>query len=229
MLNNGRELSAREKRAVEARTGSNARVSQRAGSLTPTPEVGATAAPKSGRPDLERNVLVATDNQPKPLQKRHNETRKKDDGVEKGRKCSREGAEGNVTVGDDTVISRRSKSPRRDGVQRAVEKAKRDMAIKYEDMIGQASRKIKLINGTLRVPDLDAELVALKKQEAGLLSATDEFAFHMGKLEDILKDPSAGGTESRVVGVEANAVPALSSSGPSGNEDSSSSTTKGPL
>ncbi|KFK22522.1 hypothetical protein AALP_AAs53679U000200 [Arabis alpina] len=137
------------------------------------------------------------------------------------------------------------------GVQQAVEKAKRDMAIKYEDRIGRANRKIKLINSTLRVnivllaevrsnieligllkkgevPDLNAELVTLKKQEAGLLSATDEFAFHMGKLEDILKDLSAGGTESRVVDAEADAVPASSSSGPSGDEDSNS-TTGGPL
>ncbi|KFK22975.1 hypothetical protein AALP_AAs71535U000500 [Arabis alpina] len=137
------------------------------------------------------------------------------------------------------------------GVQRGVENAKLDMAIKYEDRIGQANRKIKLINGTLtvnivllskvrsnielvgllkkgEVPDLDAELVALKKQEVGLLSATDEFSFHMGKLEDILKDLSVGGTEIRVVDVEANAVLALSSSGPSGEEDSSSSTTGGP-
>ncbi|KFK32431.1 hypothetical protein AALP_AA6G240900 [Arabis alpina] len=131
------------------------------------------------------------------------------------------------------------------GVQRAVEKAKRDIAIKYEDSIGRANRKIKLINGTLRVnivllaevrsnielvgllkkgevPDLDAKLVALKKQEAGLLSATDEFAFHMGKLEDILKDLSGGGTESQVA--EADAVPASSSSGQSGDEDSDSTT-----
>ncbi|KFK40816.1 hypothetical protein AALP_AA2G045000 [Arabis alpina] len=137
------------------------------------------------------------------------------------------------------------------GVQRAVEKVKRDMAIKYEDRIGRANRKIKLINDTLRVnivllaevrsnielvgllkkgevPDLDAELVALKKQEAGLLSATDEFAFHMGKLEDILKDLSAGGTESRVVDAKADAVPASSSSSPSSDENSSNSTIGGP-
>ncbi|KFK21913.1 hypothetical protein AALP_AAs45493U000100 [Arabis alpina] len=135
-------------------------------------------------------------------------------------------------------------------VQQAVEKAKRVMATKCEDNIGRANRKIKLINGTLRVnivllaevrsnielvgllkkgevPDLDAELAALKKQEAGLLSATDEFAFHMGKLEDILKDLSAGGTDCRVVDAEADAVPASSSSGSSGDEDSDS-TTGGP-
>ncbi|KFK29516.1 hypothetical protein AALP_AA7G144400 [Arabis alpina] len=318
MSNNERELSAREKRAVEARTGSNARVSQRAGSSMPTPEVGATAAPKWRRPDLERNVVVATDNQPKPLQKRHDETRKKTMAWRKAanglEKVQRETSLLEMTQSDQGVLNllgvmtrklAAAKKARDDymgqikdlvkqvatlqevvkttnnklgkidetfakseferkrlqeevadlknrlglrdaGVQRAVEKA-----IKYEDRIGQANRKIKMINDTLRVnivllgevrsnielvgllkkgevPHLDAELVALKKQEAGLLSATDEFAFHMGKLEDILKDPSAGGTESRVVDAEANAVPVSSSSGPSGDEDSSSSTTGGP-
>ncbi|KFK38788.1 hypothetical protein AALP_AA3G160600 [Arabis alpina] len=97
--------------------------------------------------------------------------------------------------------------------QQAVEKAKRVMVTNL------------LKKG--EVPDLDAELVALKKQEAGLLSATDEFAFHMGKLEDILKDLSAGGTDYRVVDAEADAVPASSSSGSLGDEDSDS-TTGGP-
>ncbi|KFK23863.1 hypothetical protein AALP_AAs63141U000100, partial [Arabis alpina] len=398
MSNNGKELSAREKRAIEARTRSNTRVSQRVGLSMPAPEVGAAAAPRSRRPDLERNVIVVTDNQPKPLQKRHDEIQKKDDGVERGRKRSREGAEGKAIAGDDTVRPRRPRFPRRDGtarpsttnpnskdsfsdaklaasrlsqivstdghfslpkqmaqkdaysdmalrcmtflsslnqldrgyeldarsqtrklaaaekarddymgqkkdlekqvailqevvkttndkrckidetfakseserkclqqevadlknrlslqdasVQQAVEKVKRVMATKYEDNIGQANRKIKLINGTLRVnivllaevqsnielvgllkkgevPDLHAELAALKKQEAGLLSATDEFAFHMGKLEDILKDLLAGGTDCRVVDAEADAVPASSSSGSSGDEDSDF-TTGGP-
>ncbi|KFK26021.1 hypothetical protein AALP_AA8G193300 [Arabis alpina] len=311
MSNKGRELSAREKRAAEAKAGSKARVSQRAGSSTTTPEVGATAATKSRRPDLERNVVVATDNQPKPLQKRHDETQKKDDGVEKGRnvleKVRRETSLLETTRDAKLAASRLSQIVSTDvhfplpeqmaqkdaysdmalrcmtflsslnqlargyeldarsqthklaaaekarddymGEKKDLEKqAKRDIAIKYEDSIGRDNRKIKLINGTLRVnivllakvrsnielvgllkkgevPDLDAELVTLKKQEAGLLSATDEFAFHMGKLEDILKDLSAGGTESRVA--EADAVPASSSSGPSGDDDSDS-TTGGP-
>ncbi|KFK22429.1 hypothetical protein AALP_AAs63193U000100 [Arabis alpina] len=299
MLNNGRELSAREKRAIEARTRSNARVSQRAGSSTPAPKVRATAASKSRRPDQERNVVVATDNQPKPLQKRHDETQKKmmawrkaANVLEKTRKLATAEKARDDYMGqkkdlekqiatlqefvkttndkrckiDETFAKFESERKRlqqevadlknrlglRDaGVQQAVGKAKHDMAIKYEDRIGRANRKIKLINDTLRVNivllaevrsnielvgllkkgevlDLDAELVALKKQEAGFLSATDEFAFHMGKLEDILKDLSAGGTESRVVDVEVDAVPASSSSGPSGDEDSSNSTTGGP-
>ncbi|KFK36386.1 hypothetical protein AALP_AA4G117000 [Arabis alpina] len=317
MSNNGRELSAREKRAVVARTGSNARVSQRAGSSTSAPEVGATAAPKSRRPDLEQNVVVATNNQPKPLQKRHDETQKKTmawrkaanvlekflsslnqlargyelvarsqtqklAAAEKARDDymgQKQDLEKQVATHQEVVKTTNDKRCKIDetfaksgserkclqqkvadlknhlglwdaGVQRAIEKAKLDMAIKYEDRIGRANRKIKLINGTLRVnivllaevqsnielvgllkkgevPDLDAELVALKKQEAGLLSATDEFVFHMGKLEDILKDLSAGGTESRVVDAEADAVPASSSSSPSGDEDSDS-TTGGP-
>ncbi|KFK26517.1 hypothetical protein AALP_AA8G259600 [Arabis alpina] len=315
MSNNGKELSARENRAIEARTGSNMRVSQRAGLSTPANEVGGAAAPRSRRPDLERNVVVAADNQPKPLQKRHDETQKKTmawrkatnvlekflsslnqlargyelDARSQNRKLAAAEKARDDSMGQKKELEKqvatlqevvkttndkrckidktfaKSESERkclqqevadlknrlslRDAsVQRAVEKAKRDIAIKYEDSIGRANRKIKLINGTLRVnivllaevrsnielvgllkkgevPDLDAELVALKKQEAGLLSATDEFAFHMGKLEDILKDLSAGGTESRVA--EADAVPALSSSGPSGDGDSDS-TTGGP-
>ncbi|KFK22101.1 hypothetical protein AALP_AAs40836U000300 [Arabis alpina] len=341
MSNNGKELSAREKRAIEARIGSNTRVSQRVGLSTPAPEVDAAAAPRSRRPDLERNVVVATDNQPKPLQKHHDVTQKKtmawrgaanvlekvqrekplletarsDQGVlnlldvlflsslnqlargyeldarsqtrklaatEKARDDymgQKKDLEKQVATLQEVVKTTNDKRCKIDetftkseserkclqqevadlknrlslqdaSVQQAVEKAKRVMATKYEDNIGRANMKIKLINDTLRVnivllaevrsnidlvgllkkgevPDLDAELVALKKQEAGLLSATDEFAFHMGKLEDILKDLSAGGTDCRVVDAEADAVPASSSSGSSGDEDSDS-TTGGP-
>ncbi|KFK24183.1 hypothetical protein AALP_AAs68745U000300 [Arabis alpina] len=247
MSNNGRELSAREKRAVEARTRSNPRVSQRAGSSTPAPEVGATATPKSRRPDLEQNIIVATKHhlgyelvacsqtrQLALLRRLMMITWEKND-LEKQVATLQEVMK---TTNDkrckiaETFAKYESKQKRlqhevadlknrlglRDaGVQRAVEKTKRDMAIRYEDRIGQGE-----------VPDLDTELVALKKQEASLLSATVEFAFHMGKLEDILKDPSAGATESRVVDAKANAVPASSSSGPSGDEDLWSSTTGGP-
>ncbi|KFK22100.1 hypothetical protein AALP_AAs40836U000300 [Arabis alpina] len=369
MSNNGKELSAREKRAIEARIGSNTRVSQRVGLSTPAPEVDAAAAPRSRRPDLERNVVVATDNQPKPLQKHHDVTQKKTmawrgaanvlekvqrekplletardaklaasrlsqiistdvhfplpeqmaqkdaysdmalrcmtflsslnqlargyelDARSQTRKLAatekarddymgqKKDLEKQVATLQEVVKTTNDKRCKIDetftkseserkclqqevadlknrlslqdaSVQQAVEKAKRVMATKYEDNIGRANMKIKLINDTLRVnivllaevrsnidlvgllkkgevPDLDAELVALKKQEAGLLSATDEFAFHMGKLEDILKDLSAGGTDCRVVDAEADAVPASSSSGSSGDEDSDS-TTGGP-
>ncbi|KFK23413.1 hypothetical protein AALP_AAs70921U000200 [Arabis alpina] len=262
MSNNVRVLSAREKRAVEARTESNARMSQRAGSSMPAPEVGTTATSKSRRPDLEQNVIFATDSQPKPSEKRHEEMRKKDVGVEDGRNHSRESAEGKVTAGNDTVKSRRSKSPWRDGtfgkseserkrlqhevtdlknrldgaaklqdagVQQAVEKMKRDMAARYEDGNGQAKRNMKAISGKLRiniihfaevqnnielvrllkkgeVHDLDAELVTLMKQEAVLLSTTDEFSFQVGELEEILNELSTGANKGRFVDAKATAV-----------------------
>ncbi|KFK34773.1 hypothetical protein AALP_AA5G191800 [Arabis alpina] len=276
MSNNGKELSAREKRVIKARIGSNTRVSQRAGSSTSAPEVGATAAPRSRRPNLEQNVVVATDNQLKALQKRHDETQKKTKvwkkaanvlekflssfnqlargydlvarsqtrklaAAEKARDDymgQKEDLEKQVATLQEVVkitndkrckideTFTKSESERKCLQQEVVNLKNRlglpDGACNEPSRMRSVIWKIKLINGTLRVN------IVLLAEVRGLLSATNEFAFHMGKLEDILKDLSAGGTESWVVDAKADAVPAPSSCSPSGDEDSSNYTTGDP-